>query len=85
MKLKNIHQVVSFSQSDWLKKYTDLNTELRTQAKTKFEQDLYKLMDNSVFGKTMENIRNRVDIRLCTDGKQVDKLVAKPHFKDRTI
>lgn len=42
-------------------------------------------MNNSVFGKTMENIRNRVDIRLCTQGKQIEKLIVKPNFRHRTI
>ncbi|KAJ8891419.1 hypothetical protein PR048_003947 [Dryococelus australis] len=85
MKLKKIHRVLEFDQSDWLKSYIDLNTNMRTKASNDFEKDFYKLMNNSVFGKTMENIRNRVDIRLCTSSMQVDKLVAKPNFKDRTI
>lgn len=58
---------------------------MRTQARTSFEKDFYKLMNNSVFGKTMENIRNRVDIRLATKDKQVDKWIAQPNFKSRTI
>ncbi|XP_067126115.1 uncharacterized protein [Centruroides vittatus] len=78
-------KVLEFEQSDWLKKYIDLNTEMRTKATNDFEKDFFKLMNNSVFGKTMENIRNRVDIRLCCKAKQVEKLIAKPNFKHRTI
>lgn len=65
MKLKNIHRAVSFSQNDWLKPYIDLNTNMRTRATNSFEKDFFKLMNNSVFGETMENMRNRVDIRLA--------------------
>lgn len=85
MKLKRIHRAISFSQKDWLKSYIDLNTSMRTKAKNSFEKDFFKLMNNSVFGKTMENIRNRVDIRLATKEKQVDKWLAQPNFKRRTI
>lgn len=85
IKLKKVHRVLSFLQKDWLKTYIDLNTNMRTQARTSFEKDFYKLMNNSVFGKTMENIRNRVDIRLATKDKQVDKWIAQPNFKSRTI
>lgn len=85
MKLKKIHRAISFAQSDWLKCYIDLNTEMRTKARNNFEKDFFKLMNNSVFGKTMENIRNRVDIRLATKHKQVDKWLAQPNFKRRTI
>lgn len=81
MKIKKIHRVLSFSQSAWLKMYIDLNTELRTKATTEFEKDFYKLMNNSVFGKTMETKRNRVDIRLCTQRKRIEKLLAKPNFR----
>ncbi|XP_046666612.1 uncharacterized protein LOC124358355 [Homalodisca vitripennis] len=85
MKLKKVHRVISFSQSAWLKPYIDLNTQMRTQARNEFEKDFFKLMNNSVFGKTMENIRNRVDIRLATKDEQVDKWTAQPNFKSRTI
>lgn len=85
MKLKKIHRAISFSQKDWLKPNIDLNTEMRTNAENSFEKDFFKLMNNFVFGKTMENIRNRVDIRLATQEKEVDKWLAQPNFKSRTI
>jgi len=68
-----------------MKPYIDLNTELRSKAKNDFEKDFFKLMNNSVYGKTMENIRNRVDIRLVNTEKQAANLINKPNFKSRTI
>ena len=85
MKLKKIHQGIKFIESDFLKPYIDKNTSLRTQAKNNFEKDFFKLMNNSVFGKTMENIRNRVNIKLVDAGEQFKKLVAKPNYESRKI
>ena len=85
LKLTKIHKVLAFDQKDWMKPYIDLNTNLRTASKNDFEKDFFKLMDNSVFGKTMENIRNRVDIRLVNEEKHAEKLVSKPTFEGRTI
>lgn len=85
LKLEKIHKVLQFHQTPWLKSYIDLNTHHRSLAKNEFEKKIFKLMNNSIFGKTMENIRRRVDIRLCNDGKKAEKLIAKPNFLDRTI
>ena len=62
-----------------------MNTKLRTQATNGFEKDFFKLMNNSVFGKTIENIENRVDMKLVCDRKKAKKLVAKPNYDHRTI
>src|SRR5271166_2546905 len=85
LKVTKIHRGIIFEESAWLKKYIDLNTELRTKATNDFEKDFFKLMNNSVFGKTMENIENRVDIRLVSDEKQAKKLAAKPNYDKCTI
>ena len=81
MKLKKIHRGIKFIESEWLKPYIDMNTNLRTQAKNNFEKDFYKLMNNSVFGKTMENIRNRVKVKLVNTQEKARELIAKPNFK----
>ena len=85
MKVTKIHRGIKFEESDWLKEYIDMNTNLRAKAKNEFEKDFFKLMNNSVFGKTMENIRNRVDIRLVNDKAKARKLAAKPNFQHCTI
>ena len=85
MKLKKIHRGIKFIESDWMKPYIEKNTKLRAKAKNNFEKDFYKLMNNSVFGKTMENIRNRVDVKLVNTEEKLKKLVAKPNFRSRKI
>ena len=80
LKLKNIHRIIKFNQEAWLKPYIDMNTELGKVAKDDFEKDLFKLMNNSVFGKTMENNRKHRDIKLVTTDKKRTKLVSKPNY-----
>ena len=80
LKIKKNHRGIKFEEIQWLEKYIALNTELRTAAANEFEKDFFKLMNNSIFDKTMENIRNRVDIELVNDEKQAEKLTAKPNF-----
>ena len=80
LKLKRIHRIIEFNQEAWLKPYIDMNTELRKEAKNDFEKDLFKLINNSVFGKTMENIRKHRDIKLETTDKKRSKLVSEPNY-----
>ena len=80
LKLKKIHRIIEYDKKEWLKTYTDINTELKKEAKIDFEKDLFKLMNNSVFGKTMENIRNHKDIKLVTTDKKRNKLVSEPNY-----
>ena len=84
-KLKKIHRGIAFSENAWLKAYIELNTNLRSKAQNEFEKDFFKLMNNSVFEKTMENIRNRVNIRLVNNQKSLKKCAAEPNFDQCTL
>ena len=79
LKLKKVHRIIEFNQEAWLKPYIDMNTEFRKLEENDFEKDFFKLINNAVFGKAMENIRKQRDIKLTTDKKR-SKLVSEPNY-----
>lgn len=81
MRITKIHRILQFHQSSWLAKYIQFNTVKRQEANNDFEKNFFKLMCNSVFGKTMENLRNRVDIKLINNETALKKIVSKPSFQ----
>ena len=81
LKLKKVHKIIEFNQEARLKPYIDMNTELRELAKNEFKKDFFKLMNNAVFGKTMENIRKHRDIKSVTTDKKRRKLVSEPNYQ----
>ena len=84
VKVDELHNVVSFKQSQRMKPYIEGNNELRTQAKNDFEKDFSKLMNNAVFGKTMENVRNRMNLHLTTDHQNAIKWFSRVDFTRNT-
>ena len=80
LKLKKVHKVIEFNQEPWLKRYIDMNTELRRKASNDFEKNFFKLMNNAVFGKTMENVRKHRDIKLVKTDHKTNELVSEPNY-----
>ena len=80
MKLTKIYKVLQFKQSDWMKKYIDFNTKKRMSATNDFEKDFFKLMINSVYGKTMGNLRKRINVRFVNNKKDFLKYTSRPTY-----
>ena len=78
--LKKVNRVIQLHKKAWLKEYIDMNTELRKQAKNDFEKDIFKLINNSAFGKTAENVRKHRDFKLVTANKRRNQLVSEPSY-----
>ena len=85
LRLKKVHRAISFKQANFLKPFIEFNTEKRKNANNDFGADLFKLMNNSVYGKTMENVRKHGDFEIVNTPERFQKLVNKPLFKHRHI
>ena len=83
--LKKVHRCIKFNQSEWLKEWIDFNTEKRKEATNDFDKDLFKLMNNAVYGKTMEDVRGHVDFELVDTPERMEKLLNAPTLKHRHI
>ena len=83
--LKKVHRVLEFNQSPWLTRYIDFNTQKHAGAKNNFEKDFFKLMNNSVYNKTCENLRKDVGVRLVTDQNKLSQLTSKPTYVNSKI
>ena len=85
MKLTKIYRVLQFKQSNWMKKYIDLNTKKRMNATNDFEKDFFKLMINSVYEKTLENLRKRINVRFVNNKKDFLKYTTRPTYVNHKL
>ena len=80
MKLKKIHRILKFKQKDWMKPYIDFNTQKRKEATNEADKNLFKLLNNAVYGKTMENMREIIKIGITTNEKDFLKYASRPTY-----
>ena len=85
MKLPKVRRILKYKQSDWLKKYIDFNTDKRKKTANSFEKYFFKLINNSVFGKTIGNLRKRISVKLVNNAKDYVKCINKPSFVSQEI
>ena len=78
MKLKKIHRILKFKQKDWMKLYIDFNTQKRKEATNEADENHFKLLNNAVYGKTMENMRKRIKIRIVKNSQDFIKYTSRP-------
>ena len=83
--LVKIHRILSFRQSNWLKKCVDFNTDKRNKSTDEFNKNLRKLLNNCIYGKSIENIRRRINVKLINDQKTYQRRVNKPNFISQKI
>lgn len=85
MRLKSVNRMVKFKQRAWLTPWIEFNTNKRKEAKSDFEKDLFKLMNNAVYGKTMENARNHIDFELVKTPERTQKCINNPNYRGTHI
>ena len=85
MKLIKIYRILSFKQKNWLKAFTDFNTKKRQESNDEFNKNLYKLFNNCIYGKSIENPRKKINVKLLNDKKKCPKIINKPNFISQKI
>ncbi len=82
LKVKKSHKIIQFDQKNWMRKYVDFNTKKRKEANNEFDKNIYKLKNNSVFGKTCENLRQRKKITIVNSNQKAKKIITKSTYKN---